>query len=650
MQYRLIVLTTCVLIMGCGSTDRDGPVVTPGTYVNLDPDVAYVGPAACARCHPDKAETYVHSEMGRSFKKATLSNSAADFRSMDPVYDPHRDFYYKAFSRNQDLYIREYRLQNEDTVHSRVEKIDYIVGSGQHTNSHIMEENGYLFQMPLTWYAQEGKWDLPPGFEGGVNKRFDRMIEVECMSCHNATPDYVPGSGNRYMEVPLGIDCERCHGPGEAHVKAVESGKVVDIKTEIDWTIVNPAKLDPALQFDLCQRCHLQGTAVTTDGKSFLDFRPGMKLGDVLKVFQPRYADSLEQFIMASHPDRLRMSECYIQSAGESRVITDSTAIGPLTCVTCHDAHVSIESMPDDTYKSACITCHEQRDVTECSEDQVARQSSGDDCASCHMPISGSKDIPHVQITDHYIRVPSPISSTEVKRQQEFVQLASLSDSRPSAEVMAHGYLAHYEQFEHRPQFLDSARVFLDQAMETKSERQLVEPLIRLWTLSGEHSRVAALAETISPDSLADPWTLYRIGEAYAQIGNQRKSIDFYERAVSLAPDHLQFRTKLATAYTADQQLERAIQLFDEILRDHPKWSEAYNNRGFAHALTGDFAQAEADFNRSLELNPDFEQALGNMASLYANTGRPDRARTYLERLMEIDPDNRNYRRLYEVL
>ncbi|MBT8399779.1 MAG: tetratricopeptide repeat protein, partial [Rhodothermia bacterium] len=461
---------------------------------------------------------------------------------------------------------------------------------------------------------------------------------------------YVPGSGNRYEEVPLGIDCERCHGPGEAHVKAVESGKVVDIKTEIDWTIVNPGKLDPALQFDLCQRCHLQGTAVTTDGKSFLDFRPGMELADVLKVFQPRYADSLEQFIMASHPDRLRMSECYIQSTAAATVRDDSTASGPLTCVTCHDPHVSIESMPAGTYRSACITCHEQREIRECSADQAARQKNGDDCASCHMPISGSKDIPHVRITDHYIRVPSPVSSKEVKQQQEFVQLASLSDSRPSGEVMARGYLAHYEQFEQRPQFLDSARVFLDRALESSSETELAEPLIRLWTLSGEHGRVAALAESGSPDSLTHPWTLYRIGEAYAQMGNQRKSIDFYERAVSLAPDHLQFRTKLATAYTADQQLERAIKLFDEILRDYPKWSEAYNNRGFAYALTGDFAQAETDFRRSLELNPDFEQALGNMASLYANTGRPDEARSYLERLMEIDPDNRNYRRLYEVL
>ncbi|MBT8400952.1 MAG: pilus assembly protein TadD, partial [Rhodothermia bacterium] len=210
MHFRLVVFTSCALLLGCGSADKDGLVITPGTYVNLDPDVAYVGQAACARCHPDKAETYVHSEMGRSFKMATLENSAADFSKMSPVYDPHRDFYYKAFNRDQDLYIHEYRLQNGDTVHSRVEKIDYIVGSGQHTNSHIMEENGYLFQMPLTWYVQDGKWDLPPGFEDGVNKRFDRAIEVECMSCHNATPDYVPGSGNRYDEVPLGIDCERC--------------------------------------------------------------------------------------------------------------------------------------------------------------------------------------------------------------------------------------------------------------------------------------------------------------------------------------------------------------------------------------------------------------------------------------------------------
>jgi hypothetical protein len=51
-------------------------------------------------------------------------------------------------------------LAGKDTVHQRFEKVSYIVGSGQHTNSHIININGYLHQAPITFYTQKGKWDL----------------------------------------------------------------------------------------------------------------------------------------------------------------------------------------------------------------------------------------------------------------------------------------------------------------------------------------------------------------------------------------------------------------------------------------------------------------------------------------------------------
>ena len=64
------------------------------------------------------------------------------------------------------------------TINPRLfpEQIDYIVGSGQHTNSHMMEVNGYFYQLPLTWYTQDGKWDLPTGFDA---HRFMRPMQIE---------------------------------------------------------------------------------------------------------------------------------------------------------------------------------------------------------------------------------------------------------------------------------------------------------------------------------------------------------------------------------------------------------------------------------------------------------------------------------------
>ena len=87
--------------------------------------------------------------------------------------------------KNDSLWLKEYRLFENDTVHIIDEKVDYIIGSDT-TPIHIYLCNGYVHQMPYTYYTQDKIFDLPPGFENGNNSRFDREIGTECMSCHNA--------------------------------------------------------------------------------------------------------------------------------------------------------------------------------------------------------------------------------------------------------------------------------------------------------------------------------------------------------------------------------------------------------------------------------------------------------------------------------
>ena len=41
-----------------------------------------------------------------------------------------------------------------------------------------------------------------------------------------------------------------------------------------------------------------------------------------------------------------------------------------------------------------------------CSETMEKRNIVGDNCVSCHMPKELNLDIPHVSVTDHFIRKP----------------------------------------------------------------------------------------------------------------------------------------------------------------------------------------------------------------------------------------------------
>jgi hypothetical protein len=341
-----------------------------------DTSVRYVGMQTCRGCHEEVYQSFIQTGMGQSYHYATREKSAADFSAHALVYDKDLDFYYKPYWSGDTLYFMEYRLQGKDTVHKRVQKIDYIIGSGQHTNSHIFSVNGYLYQAPITFYTQQRKWDLAPGFENGASSRFSRLIESECMTCHNGYPEFVPNSQNKYISLKTGIDCERCHGPGSLHVAEKQAGKIVDTSKGPDYSIVNPRRLSTELQNNICQRCHLQGIAVLNDDKTFFDFRPGMQLREVMNVFMPQYEGAEDKMIMASHVERMKKSPCYVSS-------------GKMSCITCHDPHVSVKFTPRRKYLDACGGCHGGAGQTTCTEAPAVRAQKNDDCVTCHMPRNG---------------------------------------------------------------------------------------------------------------------------------------------------------------------------------------------------------------------------------------------------------------------
>ncbi|MFT5144870.1 MAG: Flp pilus assembly protein TadD [Rhodothermales bacterium] len=633
------------LILLAGCTTGEPPVpLAEGEYANWHPDAQYVGKAVCAECHADKASSFSDAQMGRSFKPAQASASDAVWDDVTPIRDPDRNLYYQPFRRGEDLFIREFRLAGTDTTHLREVAISYIVGSGQHTNSHIRDENGYLYQVPLTWYTQERKWSLPPGFSGGDSFRFDRPITEQCMACHDGPSDYAPGSENRFSNIPHGIECENCHGAGSVHVEAIRSGRVVDVSSQIDYTIVNPAKLEIERQDDVCQRCHMQGAAVLKSGTSAFDYRPGHVLTDYMDVFWPRFPDSTSQFLMASHPDRLQMSACFQASR------SPDAGMDPMTCLTCHDPHQAVEATGPAAYNATCTTCHEAQAVAQCAEDLAVRAAVNDNCASCHMPQSGTIDIPNIQITDHFIRVVDPLrsesGSTDTASRTDLVRMASLLRDEVDAPTMAAAYLTFYEEFAHRPFYLDSARAVLGRLPPQAAMRERV----RLAFLEQDWNAVSRLGSTLSAASETDAWTAYRVGEGLLTLGEVPGAVSWLEKATTLAPDHLRFLDKLGTAYLAFGDLEKASAVFEDVLDRDPTFAFAWNNRGFLRLNQGDLTGGEDDFRRALSLNPDLPEALGNMASLLLNTGRVQESVPYASRLLFLDPQNAQYRQFWQAV
>ncbi|MDZ7846250.1 MAG: hypothetical protein U5L96_05540 [Owenweeksia sp.] len=391
-----------------------------------------------------------------------------------------------------------------------------------------------MHQAPFTWYSQKGQLDLPPGYENGNNLRFSRKIGLECTSCHNAMPTgFVKGSINKYKKVPGAIDCERCHGPGQLHVKRMSSGQQVDTSRQTDYSIVNVKKLPADLQFEVCQRCHLQGNSVLARGKSFMDFKPGMRLNEVMDIYLPRYAHAEDDFIMASHVDRFKQSRCVVGSDHG------------FNCISCHNPHVSVRETKIERFNKTCGSCHKGAPSHECTENAKTLQDAAYNCVKCHMPQSTSTDIPHVTVHDHKIKVPGKVKDTTGLKQ--FLELVAVNNTNPGYRSKAMAYLQQFEKFEPRLFYLDSAAYFLNRMGP-------VNRYIPLWVhyyfLKNDLAAIKEVVAKIGREKVLSElteksydnrhgWAAYRIGEALRQLGDHPGAELFLKRATVLVPFNL---------------------------------------------------------------------------------------------------------------
>ncbi len=133
-------------------------------------------------------------------------------------------------------------IHKESTPDASIEAeadIAFTVGSGRRGRSYLFQRQGFLFQSPISWYPLKRIWDLSPGYEKS-NYHFTRPIVAECLFCHTNQVEPDRHAANLFHE-PIfrgfAVGCERCHGPGELHVKRRRSG---DGDGTTDLTIVNP--------------------------------------------------------------------------------------------------------------------------------------------------------------------------------------------------------------------------------------------------------------------------------------------------------------------------------------------------------------------------------------------------------------------------
>lgn len=609
------MLTLGLLLGGC---EEELPVETE--YLNLAKEVAYTGKESCKSCHQKIYDSYVETGMGKSFYLPSRDRIIESFGPESVVFDEYSGYSYRPYWSGDDFLIMEFRLDGGDTIHKRIERVDYIVGSGHQTRSYLMDRDGRLFEVPITWYVRKQKWDLSPGYEDGHNTRFDREIGEECMACHTGFIAYDNRTTNLFTKVALGIDCEKCHGPGEVHIERMEQDLIVDVGEEIDYSIVNPGKLPVQKQFDVCQQCHLQGVVVTADGKSVLDYRPGMDLSSVYNIFIEKF-DNDEAFGIASHAERLIQSQCFIQS-GED-----------LTCTTCHDPHKSIAVTDSMAYVKQCQSCHTPGKIVCGAPEELQMLESGN-CISCHMPKGGTADIPHVQFTDHKIRVvKDTVARNEVRN---FLKLVCMTEENPAEDIRAKAYLLYFERVSPKPEYLEIAAKNLAPSSHYAESKTLF--------FQGKAAEALTEIDQALQQEPDNSWYQFHKGEILESQGKLQEASDLFASIYQKHPQVLEAGEKVGVLALKIQQdpqqaLNKAGKIFSELYQKKSWDEKIVTNLGFVEMNSGQFEQALGRFEQAIRLNPEYVLARENQVICLVQMGRKPAARQALSDLLKWIPD-----------
>ncbi|MBS1818148.1 MAG: hypothetical protein JSU08_09480 [Acidobacteria bacterium] len=364
-------------------------VAAPG---RVPPDrQQYAGAEACVRCHPRHARHFASTAHALTSSWPTAGTiKAPATRGANVVR--------LAADRVEVTLDADGYFQTATPVspgrQPRRERIDLVTGSGRHGQSFIWRRGDELFQLPLSYWTEAARWAPSPGFTG-ADARFDRAITPLCLDCH-ATYVASTSRADRFdlSTALLGVTCEKCHGPGAAHVAARSSRPAA--RLAIDADVVNPATLSREQRVDLCAYCH-GGTPLTGP----FTFRAGDPVGPSRQASQATAAGTppgnASVVALDSHGQQapaLQMSRCYQAST--------------MTCETCHDVHETQRDLAAMSKK--CQACHAPQ---ACGLYATRGRTIATQCVDCHMPVQASSgistgsDTSRVQprIRSHVIRV-----------------------------------------------------------------------------------------------------------------------------------------------------------------------------------------------------------------------------------------------------
>ena len=416
-------LTLAMALGGTGAMAAGDRMKEPGAPAPIRREEGgFVSSGACRSCHPAEHESWRASFHRSMTQSATLSQVASpELRRGGRLHAETGGRTVELFARGNELWSR---LPDPGLTsaglgrdHGRIfraapskdARVQLLTGS-HHQQAFWVKgaRGGELRALPVVYLIAEAR--LIPRQDAFLSPPDADLQSVSwnsnCIQCHAVAG--APGHDPKRdvfesSAAELGIACEACHGPGAAHVRAMQS-PVARYQAHASGTtkldIVNPLELSAERASQVCARCHSYFFPKDQEewwsrgfSRSFL---PGDDLGTSQLLLSPEVfgqpgAPTLEESTQSLfyQDGTIRVGGREHNGLVRSPCFERGTGKRQLSCLSCHSLH---RSEPQDQLgagkdgNSACTPCHEREGAELSRHTRHAPSSPGSLCYNCHMP------------------------------------------------------------------------------------------------------------------------------------------------------------------------------------------------------------------------------------------------------------------------
>ncbi len=689
-----------LILVACNNSKKDD------LYQEIESGAAevadgYVGDQSCIACHKEASDSWQGSHHDKAMQLVTEESVLGDFNDSEVSIDG----VHYLFTRNgSDFIVKVTELDGSLNEY----KVVYVFGFTPLQQYIVDFPNGKKQVLRITWDTLEHKWfHQYAGDEIAITDwlhwtRGAQNWNTMCAECHstNLKKNYFVEKDSFHTTYSsINVSCETCHGPGAQHLRWANSGQ----KEGNMHMVLGDNQRS---QMNMCAPCHARRVKLTKDLIPGIEFEDQYLVQNISSDYYHLDGQILEEdyvygsFLQSKmHGLGIKCGDCHNVHSNELKMT------GNKLCLQCH-VPTTYDSPNHhfhkvDTEASQCINCHmtgryymgndfrRDHSFRIPRPDQSVDHGTPNACNECHQ--DKSEEWAAEWVVNWYGKERKPHFS-------DFLLLSNQNVITPEDRKKLNGFINDLN-------YPAIARSTVINNLSFTDEEQLTSLLTAL-NDSTAIVRYNALMQirnmspqdriSIARKHMTDPSKLVRIGSAQLVVGFEgqnwseteklqlyraqeemeemlfsnadfstgrlqlgdyfmqnndlKTAIKHYEMALEMDSLLFPVYTNLATAYSINQQTDKALETLDIWIDKQPDAGRPYYLRALLNFELGNNDIAEQDLKMAIDLDPGDSRSMYNLATYYYQVKAYDKAIIPAQNALQIDPDNGDLKYLYALI